>query len=83
MSKRSFNAKGMRLVKPLELVQNDVRDSMTISLRGGYNYQVNIINDYSRYEYVYLMHCKSETFDKIKEFCVEVEKQLSLTLKKL
>lgn len=29
------------------------------------------------------MHCKSETFDKIKEFCVEVEKQLSLTLKKL
>lgn len=40
-------------------------------------------NDYSWYEYVYLMRYKSETFEKFKEFKYEVEKQTRKPLKVL
>ncbi|KAG8503558.1 hypothetical protein CXB51_001537 [Gossypium anomalum] len=49
---------------------------MSFSARGGYEYYVTFIDDYSIYEYVYLMNHKSETFDKFKEFREEVEKGL-------
>lgn len=68
----------MKVEKPLELVHTDVCGPIIVSARDGYEYYVTFINDYSRYEYVYLIHCKSETFDKFKEFRVEVEKQLGL-----
>ena len=55
--------------------------SMNVKARGGY--YVTYINDYSGYGYVYLMHRKSETFDKIKEFGANVEKQLGLPIKSL
>ena len=50
-------------------------------VRGGYEYYVTFIDDYSRYGYVYLMRRKSETFEKFKEFHVEAEKQLGKSLK--
>ena len=37
---------------------------------------ITFTNDYSRYEYVYLMKKKSEALDKFKEFKVESGKQL-------
>ena len=36
-----------------------------------------------RYGYAYLMHRKSETFEKFKEFRVETEKQLGKPIKAL
>ncbi|KAA3462655.1 gag/pol protein [Gossypium australe] len=83
MTKQSFNEKGTRAVKPLELVLTDVYRPMNVSVRGGYEYYVTFMDDYFRYEYVYLMHCKSENFDKFKEFCARVEKQLGLPIKAL
>ena len=56
---------------------------MNIKAWGGYENYVTVIYDYTRYEYVYWMHHKSETFDKFKEFCAEVEKQLGLPIKTL
>ena len=44
---------------------------------------MTFIDDYSRYSYVYLMHKKSETFGKFKEFMAEAEKQLGKSLKTL
>ena len=41
---------------------------MSIQARGGYEYFITFINDYSRYGYVYLMRQKSEAFEKFKEF---------------
>ncbi|XP_075523993.1 uncharacterized protein LOC142556418 [Primulina tabacum] len=38
-------------------------------------------DDYSRCGYIYLMHRKSETFGKFKEFHVEAERQLGKSLK--
>ena len=56
---------------------------MNVQARGGYEYFIIFIDDYSRYDYVYLMHRKSETFGKFKEFLDEVEKQLGKTVKTL
>ena len=40
---------------------------------GGYCYFINFRDDLSRYEYIYLMKHKSETFENFKEFQSEVE----------
>ena len=62
MTKRPFNTKGKRSEKLLELVHTDVCRPMSVSAKGGYEYYITFIDDYSRYGYVYLMHRKSEVF---------------------
>ena len=59
----------------------DVCGPMNIEARGGYEYYVTFIEDYSRYGYVYLMTHKIETFDKFKEFRADMEKQLGKSIK--
>ena len=83
MTKRSFSAKGERAKEPLELVHTDVCGPLNVQARGGCEYFVNFIDDYSRYSYIYLMQRKSETFQKFQEFRAEAEKQLSKSLKTL
>ena len=46
---------------------------MNVEARGGYRYFLTFTDDLSRYEYIYLMKHKSETFQKVKEFQSEVE----------
>ena len=75
MTKRPFTGKGLRAKEPLELIHSDVCGPMNVKARGGYEYYVTFIDDYSRYEYVYLMQRKSKTFEKFKEFRAEVENQ--------
>ncbi|XP_024018875.1 uncharacterized protein LOC112090852 [Morus notabilis] len=82
MTKRPFGYKGNRVKEVLELVHSDVYSPMNIKERGGYEYYVTIIDDYSRYGYVYPMHHKSETFEKFREFRAEVKKQLAHVLDK-
>ena len=83
LTKRPFSAKGERSKEPLQLVHSDVCGPLSVQARCGYEYFVTFIDDFSRYGYVYLMHKKSETFGKFKEFMVEVEKQLGKSLKTL
>ena len=83
MTKRPFSAKGERSKDPLQLVHSDFCSPLNVQARGGYEYFVTFIDDYSRYGYVYLMPKKSETFGKFKEFMVEAEKQLGKSLKTL
>ena len=83
MTKRPFSAKGERSKEPLQLVHSDVCGPLSVQARGGYEYFITFIDDYSRYGYVYLMHKKSETFGKFKEFMAEAEKQLGKSLKTL
>ena len=81
MTKRSFSAKGERAKKPLELIHSDVCGPLNVQARGGYEYFVTFIDDYSRYGYAYLMQRKSETFEKFKDFKAEAEKQLGKEIK--
>ena len=83
MTKRPFSAKGEISKEPLQLVHSDVCSLLSVQARGGYEYFVTFIDDYSRYGYVYLMHKKSETFGKFKEFMAEAEKQLGKSLETL
>ena len=64
----------MRAIRDLQLVHSDVCGPLNVQARGGYEYFVTFIDDYSRYGYVYLMQRKSETFEKFKEFTAEAEK---------
>ena len=83
MTKRPYGSKGNRAEGVLELVHSDVWGPMNIWVRGGYEYFIIFIDDYSRYGYLYLMHQKSETYDKFREFRAEVEKQLGRPIKVL
>ena len=73
MTMSSFKAKGYRAKEVLDLVHTDLCGPMSTSARGGYKYFIIFIDDYSRYEYIYLMRHKSEAFEKFKEFKAEVE----------
>ena len=74
MTKRSFPLKGHQTNDLLEPVHSDVCGPFNVQTRGGHEYFVTFIDDCSRYGYTYLMHRKSETFEKFKEFQVETEK---------
>ena len=80
---RPFKAKGYRAKEVLELVHTDLCGPISTKARGGYEYFVTFINDYSRYGYLYLMHHKFETFEKFKEFKAEVENQIGKSIKSL
>ena len=75
--------KGDHVKEVLELVQSDICGPMNIQVCGGYEYYVTFIDDYSKYGYVYQMHHKNETFEKFKEYRVEVEKQIGKLIKAL
>ena len=81
MTRRPFTAKGYRAKEQLELVHSDLCGPMTIQARCGFEYFINFIDDFSRYGYIYLMLCKSEAFEKFKEYRVETEKRLNKCLK--
>ena len=67
----------------LEVVYSNVYGPFNVQARGGFEYFVTFIDDCYRYGYVYLMHCKSKTFEKFKELRVEMEKQLGKPIKAL
>ena len=54
---------------------------MSTGARSGYEYFISFIDDYLMYGYIYLMHHKSEAFDKFKEYKAEVEKHQGKSIK--
>ena len=50
-------------------------------LEVGFSYFVTFTDAFSRYDYVYLMRHKSETFEEFKEFKNEVQNQLGKGIK--
>ena len=47
---------------------------MNIQARGGFEYFITFIDDYSRYGYIYLILRKSECFEKFRVFKAEMKK---------
>ena len=54
---------------------------MNVKARGGFEYFIIFIDDYSRYGYLYLMVHKSETLENFKVYKAEVENLLSKNIK--
>jgi transposase InsO family protein len=56
---------------------------MSVATHNGYRYFLTFTDDLSRYEYIYLMKHKYETFEKFKKFQNEVKNQLNRKIKHL
>jgi hypothetical protein len=68
MTKSPFTGQCERASDLLGLLHIDVCGPMCSVARGGFQYFITFINDFSRYGYIYLMRQKSESFEKFKEF---------------
>ena len=67
----------------LGLIHSDVCGPISYIARGGYQYFITFIDDYSRYGYLYMMKHKDESFIKFKTFKNEVQNQLGKSSKAL
>ena len=70
-----------RAIDLLEIIHTDVCGPMNIEARDKYHYFLIFTDDLSRYEYIYLMKHKSETFEKFKEFQSEVKNHRNKKIK--
>lgn len=73
----------VRESEPLYLIHSDLGDMSRNTSRGGKNYYVTFIDDYSRYTKVYLLRNKNETEDKFLVYKAEVENKLEKKIKRL
>ena len=64
MTKTPFSGTMERINDLLEIIHTDVCGPMSVDARGKYHYFLIFTDDLSRYEYIYLMKEKSETFEK-------------------
>ena len=81
MTKTPFFGTMERATNLLEIIHTDVCGPMNIETRDRYHYFLIFTDDLSKYEYIYLMKHKSETFEKFKEFQSEVENHRNKKIK--
>ena len=67
--------------EPLELIHSDICDLKFIQTRGGKKYFLTLIDDCTRYCYVYLLRSKDEALEMFQHFKNEVENQLDRKIK--
>ena len=65
-----------RSSEPLELIHSNIYDLKFIQTRGGKKYFLTLIDDCTRYCYVYLLRSKDEALEMFQHFKNEVENQL-------
>ena len=70
-----------RSSEPLELIHSDICDLKFIQTRGGKKYFPKLIDDCTRYCYVYLLRSKDEALEMFQHFKNEVENQLDRKIK--
>ncbi|KAK9054019.1 hypothetical protein SSX86_025095 [Deinandra increscens subsp. villosa] len=68
---------------PLELVSMDLCGPITPETKSGIRYFMLILDDYSRYMWVYFLRSKDDAFDTFKKFRSQVESQLDHKIKSL
>ena len=66
MTKTPFTGQSERANELLGLIYSDVCGPFSSTARGGFQYFITFIDDFSRYGYVYLMKHKSESFESLK-----------------
>ena len=76
---RQFGAR--RISGVLDLVYTDICGPFPIAFWNGHIYFITFIDDYSRYEYLYLIHEKSQSLDMFKIYKVKVENQQNRKIK--
>jgi hypothetical protein len=73
----------MTTASPLEMLHMDLFDPIAYISIGGNKYGLVIIDDYSRFTYVFLLHDKSETQEVLKKFLKRVQNEFDAKVKKI
>ncbi|GJT89188.1 zinc finger, CCHC-type containing protein [Tanacetum coccineum] len=72
-----------RSTSPLDLVYGDLCGPISPPTPSGKKYIFLLVDDYSRYMWVYFLSTKDQTFDTFKEYKKTIENELRKTLKML
>ncbi|GJX99228.1 retrotransposon protein, putative, ty1-copia subclass [Tanacetum coccineum] len=83
MARNPYSHQVERAKDQLGLIHTDVCGPFKIMSRQGAYYFITFTDDFSRYDYVYLLKHKHEMFETFKVFKKEVENQLGKTIKSL
>ena len=78
---KSKKLRAYRTSDVLELIHTDICGPFPIATWNGQQYFITFIDDYSRYDYIFLINEKSQSLDVFKTFKVEVELQLNKRIK--
>ncbi|KAL0368204.1 UNVERIFIED_CONTAM: hypothetical protein Scaly_1039300 [Sesamum calycinum] len=70
-----------RAMDVFELIHADICGPFPSTAWNGQQYFITLIDDFSRYGYIYLIHEKSQSLDVFKSFKAEVENQLGKSIK--
>ncbi|KAL0546602.1 hypothetical protein IC582_016514 [Cucumis melo] len=81
--KKPFKPVEYRTTDLLELIYSDLADFRTTTSRGGKNYYVSFVDDYSRFTKIYLIKTKNEAGSMFLKFKAESENQLGKRIKRL
>jgi hypothetical protein len=73
----------MSTTRPLELLHMDLFGPTTYRSIGGNTYCLVIVDDYSKYTWVFFLHDKAITCDIFKSFVRRAENEFELKLKKV
>jgi transposase InsO family protein len=73
----------MSTFKPFELLHMDLFGPTTYTSTGGNKYGSVIVDDYSRYTWVFFLSDKSDMFDLFKSFVKRVHNEFELKIKKV
>ena len=73
---------GYRAKSPLQLVHVDLSGKALTQALGGCDYYMLIVDDYSRYMWVYFLRDKAEALGKFKQWQKVVENESGLKVKK-
>ena len=73
----------MSTERPLELLHMDLFGPTTYRSIGGNCYCLVVVDDYSRYTWVFFLHDKADTYDTFKKFITRVENEFELKVKKV
>jgi len=68
---------------PLELLHMDLFGLTTYRSIGGNCYYLVIVDDYSRYTWVFFLNDKADTYDIFKKFLTRAENEFDIKLKKV
>ncbi len=81
MTRSPFVGQGLRAKEILKLIYSDVCGPFKEMASGGFFYFITFTDDKSKFEYLYLMKYKHESFEKFKEFKYEGENKQEKVLK--
>jgi hypothetical protein len=73
----------MAITRPLKMLHMDLFDPITYISIGGNKYDVVIVNDYSRFTWVFFLQDKSETQEMLKQFLKRAQNEFDAKVKRI